>query len=226
MLIAGGGTAGHVEPALALAQELRDRGDDVWLLGTREGIESTLAPQRGFQMLPIDRVPLPRRIGWDVLQFPVRQARAVRQARDVIRSHDCEVVVGFGGYVAWPAYVAARRLKVPTVVFSYDAKPGWANRVAARWTRWVATGLPVDGEISQAVHTGVPLRRDIIDLDRGRDRAAAAHALGLDAGRPTLLVFGGSLGATRLNRALIACAAEVTASGWQVLHIVGTRNES
>lgn len=227
VLIAGGGTAGHVEPALSLAEQLRRRGHDVWLLGTSSGAEARLVPQRGFPLLTIEKVPFPRNLNAQVALFIPRQLRVLGATRRYINEHEIDVVVGFGGYVAWPAYVAARLLKKVMVVFSYDAHPGVANRIAARWTKWLAVGVrDSQGLFARARYTGVPLRQAIIDLDRTQARARAADSIGLDAHRRTLVVFGGSQGAVRLNTALLGCADAIMKSGWQVLHIVGPRNEA
>jgi UDP-N-acetylglucosamine--N-acetylmuramyl-(pentapeptide) pyrophosphoryl-undecaprenol N-acetylglucosamine transferase len=226
VLVAGGGTAGHVEPALSLASELRSRGHGVWLLGTQSGAEARLVPERGFTLLTIDKVPFPRRIDSAALTFLPRQVRVVNATRELIRTHRIDVVVGFGGYAAWPAYVAAKLLGVPSVVFSYDARPGLANRVAAAWTPWLAVGVPSrHGRFARARYTGVPLRQAIIDVNPSSDCLTAARALGLKSDRKTLVVFGGSLGAVRLNAALLACSEDIVRTGWQVLHIVGTRNQ-
>lgn len=227
VLLAGGGSAGHVEPALCVAEVLRERGHEAFLLGTAAGVESTLVPARGFPLLTIDKAAFPRRLNADAMRFLPRLARAVRDARTALRAHRIDVVVGFGGYVAWPAYAAARSLRprIPMVVFSYDAKPGLANRAAARWTPWRAVGVRgAAGVFADAVYTGVPLRRAIVDLNRVSERPHAAQRLGLDPALRTLVVFGGSLGAARLNAALVASADTILRAGWQVLHITGSRN--
>ncbi|MGB3375074.1 MAG: glycosyltransferase, partial [Microbacterium sp.] len=124
-LLAGGGTAGHVNPLLAVADRLRERDDaDVLVLGTKEGLESRLVPARGYELLVVDKVPFPRRPNRAAVAFPIRFRRAVAQVRAHIRTHGVDVVVGFGGYAAAPAYVAARREKVPFVVHEANAKPG------------------------------------------------------------------------------------------------------
>lgn len=227
VLIAGGGTAGHVEPALSLAEQLRQRGHDVWLLGTPAGAEARLVPQRDFPLLEIEKVPFPRRLNLQLLTFIPKQLRVLLTTRRHMLRNNIDVVVGFGGYVAWPAYVAARLMHRVMVVFSYDARPGIANRIAARWTNWLGVGVhDAHGVFARARYTGVPLRQAIISLDRVQSRTRAADTLGLDTNRKTLVVFGGSLGAVRINAALLDCADAITGTGWQVLHITGSRNES
>ena len=225
-LLAGGGTAGHVNPLLAVADGLRARSAaaEVLVLGTKEGLEARLVPERGYELLIVDKVPFPRRPDAAAVRFPGRFSRAVRQVRTHIRAHGVDVVVGFGGYASAPAYVAARREKIPFVVHEANAKPGLANILGARaaaGTGIVFPGTPLKG----ARLVGMPLRREIVDLDRTALRTEAAAYFGLDASRPVLLVFGGSLGARRLNEAFAGAWQDVVDAGWQLLHAAGERNE-
>lgn len=225
-LLAGGGTAGHVNPLLAVADALtaREPGVTVLVLGTREGLEARLVPQRGYELLFVDKVPFPRRPDAAALRFPARFARAVRQVRSHIRERGVDVVVGFGGYASAPAYVAAGRAGVPVVVHEANAKPGLANVLGAR--RAAASGVAFEGTpLRGAEVVGMPLRPEIVHLDRAALRDEAATAFGLDADRPVLLVFGGSLGAVRINRALADSWQDVVAAGWQILHAAGERND-
>lgn len=225
-LLAGGGTAGHVNPLLAVADSLRQRDPEsaVLVLGTKEGLEARLVPERGYELLIVDKVPFPRRPNAQAAAFPAKLRRAIAQVRAHIRDHAVDVVVGFGGYASAPAYVAARREKVPFVVHEANAKPGLANVLGARGAAGVGVafeGTPLKG----GVVLGMPLRREIVDLDRGAGRAEAAEHFGLDAARPVLLVFGGSLGALRLNEALADSWRDVLAAGWQLLHVTGERSD-
>lgn len=224
-LLAGGGTAGHVNPLLAVADLLREReGDTVLVLGTQEGLESRLVPARGYRLLTVDKVPFPRRPDRAALAFPVRFRRAIAQVRAHIRAHHVDVVVGFGGYASAPAYVAARRERIPFVVHEANARPGLANVLGSR--RAAAVGVAFEGTpLRRAEVVGMPLRREVVELDRSAVRADAAAEFGLDAGRPVLLVFGGSLGAQRLNEAFAGSWQDVLAAGWQLLHITGQRSD-
>lgn len=223
-LLAGGGTAGHVNPLLAVADLLRARSDEVLVLGTREGLEARLVRERGYELLFVDRVPFPRRPNRAALAFPGRFRRAIAQVRAHIRERGVEVVAGFGGYASAPAYVAARREGVPFVVHEANARPGLANRLGARHAAAVGVtfaGTPLRG--SEVV--GMPLRAEIVRLDRAAGRAEAARAFDLDPAKPTLLVFGGSQGAQRLNEAIAGSWRDVRDAGWQLLHAAGDRNE-
>ncbi|ALJ20807.1 UDP-N-acetylglucosamine--N-acetylmuramyl-(pentapeptide) pyrophosphoryl-undecaprenol N-acetylglucosamine transferase [Microbacterium sp. No. 7] len=226
-LLAGGGTAGHVNPLLAVADALRtrDTDDEVLVLGTREGLEARLVPERGYELLVVDKVPFPRRPNGAALRFPLAWRRAVAQVRAHIRAHDVDVVTGFGGYASAPAYVAARREGIPFVVHEANARPGLANVLGAR--RAAGVGIVFEGTpLKNSRVVGMPLRREIVELDRTARRAEAAGLFGLDAGRPVLLVFGGSLGARRINEALAGSWCDVVAAGWQVLHATGEKNQA
>jgi len=225
-LLAGGGTAGHVNPLLAVADELRAREPEatILVLGTREGLESRLVPARGYELLTIARLPFPRRPDGAAVRFAPAFARAVGQIRRMIAERGVDVVVGFGGYAAAPAYLAARRSGVPVVVHEANASPGLANRLGARVATAVGITFP-DTALPRAQAVGMPLRREIATLDRDAVRDAARAELGLDADRPTLLVTGGSTGARSLNRTVVQVAERITATGAQILHIVGGAQE-
>jgi undecaprenyldiphospho-muramoylpentapeptide beta-N-acetylglucosaminyltransferase len=226
VLLAGGGSTGHVAPLLATADALRRRDPTtgVLVLGTAQGLEARLVPERGYELAVVPRVPLPRKPSVDLLRLPGRLRVAVAGAARAIRDVQADVVVGFGGYVAVPAYLAARRAGVPVVVHEQNALPGVANRLGARWARSTAVtfpGTPLRG----AVHTGMPLRSEVVALARAADREAlrrtARTELGLDPDTPTLLVTGGSLGAQRINDVLGSCAPDLLGAGFQVLHACG-----
>ena len=226
VVLAGGGTAGHIEPALALADALR-RADPRMLitcLGTERGLETRLVPRRGYDLELIPPVPLPRSLDPALLSVPGRLGAAVGAATEVLDHVRADVVVGFGGYVATPAYLAARRRRVPIVVHEANAKPGLANRIGVRLTRHVFTGQP-GTRLPHATYIGIPIRREIAGLDRLAlgDKARAHFRLRPDL--PVLLVTGGSQGARSLNQATVAAADWIRSAGVQVLHIIGPRSD-
>ncbi|MGQ0630197.1 MAG: undecaprenyldiphospho-muramoylpentapeptide beta-N-acetylglucosaminyltransferase [Sporichthyaceae bacterium] len=225
VVLAGGGTAGHIEPAMALADALRRRNPDVGItaLGTASGMENILVPARGYDLRHVPRVPLPRKPTLDLLKLPFTLRRAVRAAGAVLDDVGADVVVGFGGYVSVPAYLAARSRKLPIVVHEANARPGLANRLGARMTTYVAVSTAL-GTLPHSRLLGIPLRRSIATLDRAAGRTGAREQFGLDPDRPTLLVFGGSSGAKRLNDVLTSAAPSFRAAGIQVLHAVGREN--
>ena len=222
VVLAGGGTAGHVEPALAVADALRrrDPATVITALGTERGLENRLVPDRGYTLALIPAVPIPRRPSRSVLSLPGRLRGAVRAVEEVLHRVDADVLVGFGGYVAGPAYLGARAAHVPYVVHEANARPGLANRLGARFTPYVASGWP-QTSLPHARYVGIPLRQAISSLDRPSVRPSALEHFGLSADRPTLLVTGGSQGARRLNEAVTGAASELVSAGVQVLHITG-----
>ena len=223
-LMAGGGTAGHVNPLLATADRLRETEPDaeVLVLGTAEGIESRLVPLRGYELVTVPKLPFPRRPNADALRFPKRWKASVELTRAIIRDRGVDVVVGFGGYAAAPAYAAAHKEGIPLVIHEANARPGIANRYGAMLTKYVATVFAAT-RIRNGQLIGLPLRREIETLDRFAARPEALAHFGFTADKPVLLVTGGSLGAKRLNEGVSQAVDAILASGWQVLHITGDR---
>jgi UDP-N-acetylglucosamine--N-acetylmuramyl-(pentapeptide) pyrophosphoryl-undecaprenol N-acetylglucosamine transferase len=228
-LLAGGGTAGHVNPLLALAAEIRSTEPDsqIWALGTAEGLESRLVPAAGLQLLTIPRLPFPRKLSKVALGFPRRYLAMVKQVENYLRQNNIDVVVGFGGYASAPAYTAAKRLKVPYVIHEANALAGMANRWAAGSAAAIGVAFH-SSKMKNAWFVGMPLRAEIARLAKTltpADRVAARAHFGLDSSTPTLLVTGGSLGAKRINDSIEAARGALSAAGIQVLHIVGDRSD-
>ena len=225
-LLAGGGTAGHVSPLLALADCLRRRDPDVAIVavGTEAGLESRLVPERGYELATIPKVPMPRRPSADLLRLPGNLRRAVARAGQIIEDSQAEVVVGFGGYVSTPVYLAARRRGVPIAIHEQNARAGIANKVGARLTRHVGITF-AQTQLAHSTLVGMPLRREIAHLDRAALRAEGRAFFGLREDLPTLLVTGGSLGAKRLNDTFAASVATLGEAGVQVLHVTGRDKE-
>jgi UDP-N-acetylglucosamine--N-acetylmuramyl-(pentapeptide) pyrophosphoryl-undecaprenol N-acetylglucosamine transferase len=224
VVVAGGGTAGHIEPALALADAVKRRRPDarVVALGTERGLERTIVPARGYQLELIPPVPLPRKPTMDLLRLPFKVRSAVKVTREVLDRVGADVVVGFGGYVALPAYLAARG-RLPIVVHESNARAGVANKIGAKLAERVVAAVP-DSGLPNADVLGIPLRPSIIELDRAALRDEARAHFGLDPKAPTLLVFGGSQGARSINAAVSASARELADRGIGVLHAHGPKN--
>lgn len=229
VVMAGGGTAGHVNPLLATAAQLRESGAQVVVLGTKAGLEAELVPAAGFPLVEIPRVPLPRRPSLSFLTLPARFAEAVTRCSRALEGAD--VLVGFGGYVSTPAYIAAKRVGMPIVIHEQNARPGLANRVGARSAAVVALtfpSTPLKARRGLTTVTGLPLRAAVAQLascrsdeDAARQaRCEAASRLGVDAQAPTLLVTGGSLGALHVNQSMTA-ALDALPEGVQVVHLTG-----
>ena len=224
-LLAGGGTAGHVNPLLAVADRLRANEPDavVLVLGTADGLESRLVPARGHELLVIDRVPFPRRPGMVAIRFPLKFWAAVRSTRRMLVDRRIDIVVGFGGFVSGPAYFAAWREKVPIVVHEANAIPGIANRLGSWLTRFVGVAF-AGTRLRHARFVGMPMKQELETLDRAAALPEAQEFFGLDARKPVLLVTGGSLGARSINETVFASAATILDVGWQLLHIIGERS--
>lgn len=226
-LLAGGGTAGHVNPLLATAAELEDRGHRAVALGTERGLEADLVPRAGIELRTIPRASAPRRIGVEALRFPGRLSRAVREAGTIMDEVHPHVVVGFGGYVSAPAYIAAHRRGVPIVVHEANARPGMANRMGARWASRVAVHFP-GTTIKGGEVVGFPLRREIAELavlrrsgKADEPRRRARGALGWPDDAVAALIMGGSLGAARLNGAVAEAIPAIVGHGIHLLHLTG-----
>ncbi|MEX5260069.1 undecaprenyldiphospho-muramoylpentapeptide beta-N-acetylglucosaminyltransferase [Kocuria sp. CPCC 205263] len=222
VLLAGGGTAGHVSPLLAVAAALREQAPEARLtaVGTASGMETRLVPQAGLALELVDRVPLPRRPSVDLVRLPGRLLGAVRQAGEILDRVRPDVVLGVGGYVCTPVYLAAARRGLPVVVHEANARPGLANRVGARWARTVAAAFP-GTPLRGAVTVGMPMRREISHLEREALRAESRRSFGLDPDLPTVVVTGGSSGALAMNRTVAGVVGEVAARGYQLLHVTG-----
>ncbi|MCC9178086.1 undecaprenyldiphospho-muramoylpentapeptide beta-N-acetylglucosaminyltransferase [Arthrobacter sp. zg-Y750] len=222
VVLAGGGTAGHISPLLAIADAVTAQRPDsrITVVGTASGMETRLVPAAGYELATIDRVPMPRRPSADLVKLPARLVRAVKQAGAILDAAQADVVVGVGGYVSTPVYLAARRRSLPVIVHEANARPGLANRVGARFA--AVTGVAFEAtSLPKATWVGMPMRREISSLDRNAARAGARAALGLKPDMPTLVVTGGSSGAASINRAVEQALPALAAAGIQTLHITG-----
>jgi UDP-N-acetylglucosamine--N-acetylmuramyl-(pentapeptide) pyrophosphoryl-undecaprenol N-acetylglucosamine transferase len=222
-VLAGGGTAGHVNPLLAIADELRRRDPtaSIVFVGTAEGLEAKLVPERGYELVTIARLPFPRRPNKAALRFVSQWRGAVHLIEALIAERAVDCVIGVGGFASAPAYVAARRTQTPLVIHEANARPGLANRLGARSTLFV--GVAFEGTpLPHATLVGMPLRREIEQLDTARERANARISFGLEPDRPTLLVTSGSQGARSINETITAAVPDIVKAGYQILHIVGS----
>ncbi|MFW0791670.1 undecaprenyldiphospho-muramoylpentapeptide beta-N-acetylglucosaminyltransferase [Gordonia sp. CPCC 205333] len=230
VVVAGGGTAGHIEPALAVADAVAALAPAARIaaLGTTRGLETRLIPDRGYSLELIPPVPLPRKVNADLFKVPFRLSRAVLAARKVLADVDADVLIGFGGYVALPAYFAARghirrSRRIPVVIHEANASAGIANKIGARYADKVLAAVDSSG-LPGAVVVGMPVRGSLAGLDRKALRDKARHYFGLDPDAPTLLVFGGSQGAARLNDAVAGASGALAEAGIGVLHAYGPKN--
>ena len=231
VVLAGGGTAGHVEPALAVAREWKKSHpqDRLIFLGTSSGLETTLVPAAQFELHLIPRVRISRRPSPSWLNIPFDLIASVLESRKVIK--DADVVVGFGGYVSAPAYLAARLSRTPIVIHEANAKPGWANRLGATFSPHLAVAHPVNsGKFEHALLAGLPLRSDVAQAfkesqsDWVTARRAAKLRLGFAGDAPLIFIMGGSQGSVAINSVIASSASMFNEKSLSVLHSVGKLN--
>ncbi len=223
LVIAGGGTGGHVTPALALGEELRARGAPLLFVGAQRGIETRLVPEAGFELVALDARPLVGRSLAERVRAVVALAGATWRALRLLRARGARLVVSVGGYASVPAALAAVLARVPVALVNTDAVPGAANRLLARFADRIFAGFP--GTLAalpasvraRARTTGVPLRRALRE-----QFASAPLAQCADPSRPLhLFVFGGSLGARQINELLIELAPRLAEQGLELHHQTG-----
>lgn len=231
VVFVGAGTAGHIEPALAVARAWREKYpcDHCVFLGTPTGLENTLVPAAGFELHNIEKVVMPRSVNLELLKMPYRLVHAVYSAKKILQGSD--LLIGFGGYASASAYLAASLARVPMVVHDANAKIGWANRLGALFTKNLAVARPIpSGRFSKAHVTGLPLRADIrlayknASVDWHKARVDAKKALGWNPDESTLLILGGSLGSTYINSQILAALPILNERKIQILHSVGSKN--
>ncbi len=232
IVLAGGGTAGHIEPALAVARTWRANhpGDEIEFLGTKSGLENQLVPAAGFNLTHISKVVIPRKISLSLFVAPTTLTQAFLESRAGLKGAD--LLIGFGGYVSAPAYLAARSLKIPIVIHEANAKPGLANRLGALFTNHLAVAQPVrSGKLSRALITGLPLRSDVSKAlqtsgsDWSAARSKAKAMLGMSGSAPVIAIFFGSQGSVALNKVIAESLPVFEKAGAQVLHAVGKSNQ-
>ena len=225
-VVTGGGTSGHVLPAIAIADALVARGhrpDEIVYIGAQRGIETRLLPTTPYPHHFLDVVGLQRRLTASNLAFPFKLLAAILAARRLLRRVRPAVVVSVGGYASFPATFAARLRRIPVVVVSYDRIPGLASRVSAKFATVCAVAFE-GSRLPRARYTGAPVRRDLILLDRSAEHDAARVMLGIPSDRFVVAVFGGSLGSKVLNDAVAGMVERL--AGRQdiaVRHVVGDR---
>lgn len=226
-VIAGGGTAGHLLPGLAVADELVRRGHDpgtIHLVVSERPIDRRLAEPSGFSFTALPGRGIQRRLTLENLTAAWGLLRALAQAVALLRRARPAVVLAVGGYASVACAVAAVLTRVPLVVAEQNARAGWANRVAGRLAR--ACAVAFEGtDLPRAAVTGNPVRAEVLAVDPGRDRVAARRALGLPPDRVVVLAFAGSLGARSINEAVCEVAAQWRdRSDLAVHHVIGDRD--
>lgn len=231
VVFAGGGTAGHIEPALATARALRQMHPEAQIsfIGTAHGLEVNLVPSAGFTLELIPKVRVPRRISPGLFSLPFSLGLSIATAAKILK--DADVLVGFGGYVSGPAYLAALITRTPIVIHEANARPGLANRLGALFTEYLAVAHPIyKGRLAGALIAGLPLREDVTRAFKGAEkdwksaRSQAKKSLGFDADAPLLFIFGGSQGSLAINEVISSSRSVISQLGLQTLHGVGAKN--
>ena len=231
IVLAGAGTAGHIEPALAVAAAWRQENPtgSFIFVGTATGLENTLVSNAGFQLSLIPKVTLPRTISPSLFLTPVKFTQALVRSLAIVKGASC--VIGFGGYVSAPIYLAATIRRIPFVVHEANAIPGWANLLGAYLGGKMAVGKPIkSGKFKSAKVVGLPLKPaisaalDLAKSDWSAARLAAKTSLGFSSGKPLLLIMGGSQGSVAINSIVAASLAKILPN-FEVLHSVGSKNQ-
>ena len=227
IVLAGGGTAGHIEPALAVADEILrlQPSFSCEFLGTNGALEELLVPKRGYQLHKVKKVVLPRKLSVKTLLFPFNLLISISQA--VRATRGASLVIGFGGYVSAPAYLAAVFLRIPIVIHEANAKPGWANRLGRPFAKQVAVNFEaVRRTWPGSVLTGMPIRSSLTAIakqsDRNLLREQNCKAWGFDSSKPVIAIFGGSQGSAHINQVVADSLSQLR--GFQIIHALGMNN--
>ena len=229
IVVAGGGTAGHVFPAIAVMQGLIEAGVDesrLRYIGARRGIETELIPSSGFAGTFLPVIGVGRKLSFRAVKFAVQQVVATLRCLGSLSRWKVGAVVSVGGYASLPPVLAALLLRRPIIVISYDRTPGRASRLAARWATSVAVAFE-GSSLRNAVVAGAPLRRSILDVDRVQDVDEARRRLGVPVGRRVIVVMGGSLGSGVLNDAVQRfIELNLSRSDLAIVHVAGKQRVS
>jgi len=231
IVLAGAGTAGHIEPALAVAEAWRKEfpKSEFEFVGTTSGLENVLVASAGYKLSTIPKVVLPRSLSPAGLLAPLQFGQALSRSLRITKGADC--VIGFGGYVSAPIYLAAALRRIPFVLHEANAIPGWANRFGAFLGGAMAVGKPViSGRFRNAEVVGLPLKPaisaalDIAKHDWPAARSSAKAKLGINSGKPLILIMGGSQGSAAINSIVANSLPNLTAN-FEILHSVGGKNQ-
>jgi UDP-N-acetylglucosamine--N-acetylmuramyl-(pentapeptide) pyrophosphoryl-undecaprenol N-acetylglucosamine transferase len=225
VIISGGGTGGHIYPAIAIANELKvlDPTTAILFVGAEGKMEMEKVPRAGYQILGLPVVGIKRELTLANLAFPFKLGRSFLRAQQIVRAFKPDVAVGVGGYASGPLLLAASLKGIPTLIQEQNSYAGITNKVLARWARRICVaypGMEAFFPADKVKMTGNPVRSDIQYADQQVE--AGRQLFGLEAGRPTLLVIGGSQGARTLNESMEAGLAQFVDAGVQVVWQTGT----
>lgn len=224
VLLAGGGTGGHIYPAVTIARGLQAKVPDceIMFVGTAQGLEANIIPKEGFQLRTIEIQGMQRKFGWDTLRTIGKLFKGLEQSRRILVTFKPDVVVGTGGYVCGPVVFMASLLRIPTVIQEQNVFPGITNKILSRFVKLVLLGF---GEAARyfpkrikMAAPGNPVRPEVNDARRD----AGLRAFGLDDAKRTILVAGGSRGARTINEAMLQVYRDFAQEkDVQILHVTG-----
>lgn len=225
VIISGGGTGGHIYPALALIQQLIDQNiatkDDILYVGTHKGLESRIVPEQGLKFEAIEIQGFKRSLNLTNFKTVSLFIQSIKRSKDLIRQFKPDIVVGTGGYVSSSVLYAAARMKVPTIIHEQNSIAGVTNKFLARFVDKIAISFPDAAkefpEKKKIVLTGNPRAQQVAGI-QSNQRLESYH---LDPAVPTLLIFGGSRGAEAINQAFVAAYGELSQRAYQVLFVTG-----
>ncbi|TXD78721.1 undecaprenyldiphospho-muramoylpentapeptide beta-N-acetylglucosaminyltransferase [Algoriphagus ratkowskyi] len=219
-MISGGGTGGHIYPAIAIANAWKEKhpASEILFVGALGKMEMQKVPEAGYKIKGLPVAGLQRSLTLENLKFPFKLLKSLTQASKIISDFNPDAVVGVGGYASGPVLYAAQRKGIPTLVQEQNSYAGLTNKLLAKRAKKICVAYPKMDRFFPAdriAYTGNPVRKDILDLSGKRDKALTYF--GLDPAKKTLLVLGGSLGARTLNNAMLADMQKLDTAGYQVL---------
>lgn len=225
VIISGGGTGGHIFPAIAIANELKSRDPeiDILFVGAENRMEMKKVPEAGYKIIGLNVVGLDRKHLWKNFTVPFKLLEAFRKTRRIVKDFNPDVVVGVGGYASAPTLYSAQRLHIPTLLQEQNSYPGLTNKILAKKAEVVCVDyddMDVFFPKEKIIWTGNPIRQDIADINAKREEGLAFYKLKPDM--PTLLVMGGSLGARTINSAMKQWVDAFLEKGYQILWQTGT----
>ena len=224
VIISGGGTGGHIFPAIAIANEIKRRKSDAEILfvGAENSMDMEKVPAAGYRIVGLNVVGLNRKQWWKNFSLPFKLASSLRLTRRMIKDFDPDVVVGVGGYASAPTLYSAQKLHVPTLLQEQNSLPGVTNKILAKKADRICVGYDEMDRFfprEKIIWTGNPIRQDISDINSKRDEAYSFY--NLDSSKPVVLVMGGSLGALSINVGMQNALDDLLANGFQVIWQTG-----
>lgn len=226
-IVTGGGTGGHIYPALAVLRALQTKGWDILYIGSRDGLEASIIPDEGIKYKEVDVAPLPRKVSYKLITSVFKTTAGLFQARKIIKDFEPDIVLGTGGFVAGPVVLAATMLKIPSIIHEQNVYPGFTNKLLSKRVNTIALNFddakkyfPQNTNAKYEV-TGNPIREIILKTDK----YTGLKKLSLKPNKKNLLVFGGSQGSMSINNAMVKLYHYYKDTpNIQIIHITGKKN--